>query len=85
MRGSQEPNIKTEPPRVSTDGHDAAMLMETYGNQLDPWQALVIDCWLGLDEGGEYTVRTARTSSLRQENSSGWSSTARRSFTRHTR
>lgn len=66
MRGSQEPNIKTEPPRVSTDGHDAAMLMETYGNQLDPWQALVIDCWLGLDEGGEYTVTSAGLSVPRQ-------------------
>jgi len=66
MRGSQEPHIKIEPERASTDGNDAAALMEAYGSSLDPWQALVIDCWLGMDEAGEYSVTSAGLSVPRQ-------------------
>ena len=66
MKGSQEPHIRIEPDRVCTDGGDAAMLMSEYGNSLDPWQALVIDCWLGMDEAGEYTVTSAGLSVPRQ-------------------
>ena len=32
MRGSQEPRIKVEPSRISTDGEDAALLMAEYGS-----------------------------------------------------
>lgn len=66
MRGSQEPRIKVEPHRVMTDGADAALLMETYGVQLDPWQQLVIDSWLGKDEEGQYNVTSAGLSLPRQ-------------------
>ena len=56
MRGSQEPRIKVEPHRTSTDGADAALLMAEYGYTLDAWQRAVIDCWLGTDEAGRYNV-----------------------------
>ena len=66
MKGKQEPRIKVEPHRVMTDGADAALLMETYGVRLDPWQQLVIDSWLGKDETGQYNVTSAGLSLPRQ-------------------
>jgi len=66
MRGSQEPRIKVEPQRASTDGTDAAVLMTEYGYDLDRWQSDVIDCWLGKDEAGEYNVTSAGLSLPRQ-------------------
>ena len=66
MRGSQEPRIKVEPQRASTDGTDAAILMTEYGYDLDRWQNDVIDCWLGKDDAGEYNVTSAGLSLPRQ-------------------
>ena len=66
MTGSQEPRIKVEPPRLSTDGDDAAILMAEYGCTLDPWQRMVIDCWLGKDDDGKYNVTSAGLALPRQ-------------------
>lgn len=66
MRGNQEPRIKVEPHRITTDGNDAALLMETYGVNLDPWQKTVVDSWLGKDEEGKYNVTSAGLSLPRQ-------------------
>lgn len=66
MKGSQEPRIRIEPNRISTDGSDAALLMSEYGCQLDEWQQLIIDCWLGKDESGKYNVTNAGLSVPRQ-------------------
>ena len=66
MKGSQEPRIKVEPHRITTDGKDAALLMETYGMTLDPWQQIVMDSWLGKDEEGKYNVTSAGLSLPRQ-------------------
>lgn len=66
MRGSQEPRIKIEPPRVSSDGPDAALLIAAYGYTLEPWQELILNCWLGKDEEGQYTVTSAGLSVPRQ-------------------
>lgn len=66
MKGSQEPRISIEPSRVTTDGTDAALLMSEYGCKLDPWQQTVLDCWLGKDEAGKYTVTSAGLSVPRQ-------------------
>ena len=66
MTGSQEPRISVEPPRVSTDGEDAALLMNEYGYKLDPWQKTVLNCWLGLDKSGRYSVTSAGLSVPRQ-------------------
>ena len=64
--GSQKPRIMVEPPRARTDGTDAALLMESYGNPLDEWQQSVIDCWLGQDEEGHYNVTSAGLALPRQ-------------------
>lgn len=66
MRGSQEPRIRIEPRRVSTDGEDASILMAEYGNKLDEWQSLIVDCWLGLDESGKYGITSAGLAVPRQ-------------------
>lgn len=66
MKGSQEPRIKVEPDRVSTDGTDAALLMQEYGNKLDEWQQSVIDCWLGKDSDDKYNVTSAGLALPRQ-------------------
>lgn len=66
MKGSQEPRIKIEPVRHSTEGEYAAMLMAAYGSKLDPWQEDVVDCWLGVDEAGIYTVTSAGLAMPRQ-------------------
>lgn len=66
MKGSQEPRIRIEPERRRTDGQDAALLMAEYGSRLDPWQQRVVDCWLGKDGAGKYTVTTAGLSLPRQ-------------------
>ena len=66
MIGSQEPRIKIEPDRVQTDGDDAALLMSEYSMTLDPWQKTVVDCWLGLDDSGKYTVTSAGLALPRQ-------------------
>ncbi|MBR2697506.1 MAG: hypothetical protein IKE76_02865 [Clostridia bacterium] len=66
MIGSQEPRIRVEPPRARTDGEAAAMLMEAYGSPLEPWQIPIVNCWLGRDELGEYSVTSAGISVPRQ-------------------
>ena len=66
MIGAQEPRIRVEPARVSSDGDDAAALMAAYASPLDPWQKSILDCWLGRDEAGTYTVTMAGLSGPRQ-------------------
>ena len=64
--GNQTPRISVEPARVSTDGEAAALLMATYGVALDPWQQAVVDCWLGLNASGGYTMTSAGLAVPRQ-------------------
>ena len=66
MKGSQEPRIQIEPERAESDGADAALLMSAYGCTLDPWQQLVLDCWLGKGKDDKYTVTSAGLSLPRQ-------------------
>ena len=66
MTGAQIPRYCIEPERLSTDGADAAALMAAYGNALDEWQRLVLDCWLGRDTSGRYTVTSAGLAVPRQ-------------------
>ena len=66
MRGNQEPRVKVEPHRSYSDGDDAALLMSTYGYDLDEWQKNVIDCWLGRDEEGKRNVTSAGLALPRQ-------------------
>ena len=66
MRGSQEPRLKIEPKRALTDGADAGLLMAEYGDKLDEWQQIVIDCWLGKSKAGKYTATAAGLAMPRQ-------------------
>lgn len=66
MKGNQTPRIKIEPRRDSTDGTGAAMLMQAYGYTLDEWQQLLVNCWLGKDRTGAYTVTSGGLSVPRQ-------------------
>lgn len=58
--------MRVEPGRVDSDGGDAAMLMAAYGSPLDPWQRDVVDCWLGRDAAGAYSVTSAGLAVPRQ-------------------
>ena len=66
MTGSQIPRLRVEPDRVCSDGPAAAALMEAYACALDPWQRDILDCWLGKDVSGTYTVTSAGLSVPRQ-------------------
>ena len=66
MRGSQEPRIRIQPERSSTDGKDAVLLMGAYGCELDQWQQDIVNCWLGMDECGRYNVTSAGLALPRQ-------------------
>lgn len=71
MTGNQIPRLRIEPERAGSDGADAALLMQAYGYALDPWQQLVLDCWLGTDEDGDYTVTSGGLSCPRQNGKNG--------------
>ncbi len=66
MQGNQTPRIRIEPVRTGTDGTGAAMLMQAYGVTLDAWQKLILDCWLGKDNEGNYTMTSGGLSVPRQ-------------------
>ena len=66
MIGAQTPRIQVEPARAYSDGTLAAMLMEAYGRPMYDWQRLVVDCWLGRDADGNYSVLSAGLASPRQ-------------------
>ena len=66
MVGAREPRYKIEPVRAQSDGPDAGELMAAYGSRLDPWQQDVLDCWLGRDAEGRYTMSTGGLSVPRQ-------------------
>lgn len=66
MKGSQEPRIRVEPNFVVSDGPDAALLMDTYGYNLDPWQNTVVNCWLGKDSTEKYLTTSAGLALPRQ-------------------
>ena len=66
MTGSQIPRLRVEPARALSDGAAAAALMEAYGVPLAEWQRTVLDCWLGKDLSGAYTMTSAGLSAPRQ-------------------
>lgn len=51
---------------MRSDGSDAALLMSTYGCNLDEWQQSVIDCWLGRDENDNRNITSAGLALPRQ-------------------
>ena len=66
MIGNQEPRIRIEPDRTDTEGTGATILMKKYGYALDEWQSSILDCWLGCDKSGAYTMTSGGLSVPRQ-------------------
>lgn len=66
MIGNQIPRICIEPDRVSSDGKGASMLMAKYAKSLDEWQENILECWLGKDENGNYSMTSGGLSVPRQ-------------------
>lgn len=66
MIGNQIPRFRIEPERVSSDGKGASMLMAKYAKPLDEWQENILDCWLGKDKNGNYTMTSGGLSVPRQ-------------------
>lgn len=66
LMGSQEPSVRIVPPYQSTDGMDAARLLRVAGISLDPWQADILDDWMGRDAGGRWTAPSGGGSVPRQ-------------------
>lgn len=64
--GAQEPRLRIEPERAYTDGTDAGTLASAYGLTPDPWQQMILDCWLGRDEHDKFTATRAGVSVPRQ-------------------
>ena len=69
--GAQQPRVRVEPKRAYTDGDNAAELSAAYGNTLDEWQQIVLDCWLGRDENGNLTAMTCGLPCPRQNGKNG--------------
>lgn len=66
IMGSQEPSARIAPPYESSDGPDAARILRVGGIQLDPWQADVLDDWLGRSVSGRWAAPSCGGSVPRQ-------------------
>ncbi len=68
----QDPRIRIEPAGAAhTDGPDATLLCQTYWFDPDPWQKLLLNCWLSRDENDRLLVITAGLSVPRQNGKTG--------------
>jgi hypothetical protein len=65
-RGAQLPRIRLEPKYTYTDGLDAADLAESYGMRPDPWQKMLLECWMGRDSDDRFTCTTCGLAVPRQ-------------------
>ena len=68
--GSQEPSVRIAPKYRSSDGLDAAKILRVGGIVLDPWQASVLDDWLGRNAAGKWAAATCGGSVPRQNGKS---------------
>ena len=64
--GCQEPTARIAPNYLQSDGFKAARLLKVGGLTLDPWQADVIDDWLGKTPSGKWTSSNCGGSVPRQ-------------------
>ena len=70
LMGSQEPSVRIVPEYISSDGFDACKVLRAGGTILDPWQALVLDDWLGRSASGRWAASTCGGSVPRQNGKS---------------
>lgn len=68
--GSQEPSVRIAPDFIDSDGMDAEEILAVGGMQLDPWQADVLDDWMGRSPAGKWASPTCGGSVPRQNGKS---------------
>ena len=68
--GSQEPSVRIAPAYKISDGMDAAKVLQIGGTILDPWQAEVLDDWMGRGASGRWAAPTCGGSVPRQNGKS---------------
>ena len=70
LMGSQEPSVRIAPDYLTSDGMDACKILKAGGTVLDPWQATVLDDWLGRTASGRWAAPTCGGSVPRQNGKS---------------
>lgn len=68
--GSQEPSVRIAPDYAASDGLDACKVLRAGGTVLDPWQATILDDWLGRSPSGRWAASTCGGSVPRQNGKS---------------
>lgn len=69
--GSQEPSVRIAPSYRSSDGPDAQKVLRAGGLILDPWQADILDDWMGRAVSGRWAAPTCGGSVPRQNGKTG--------------
>ena len=64
--GSQTPSVRVVPEYAYTDGEDAAKILATSKLYVDPWQANVLNDWMGRTDDDVWTAPTCGLSVPRQ-------------------
>ncbi len=64
--GSQVPSARVVPEYDYTDGGDAAAILSAAGLVVDPWQANVLDDWMGRTDSGSWSAPICGLSVPRQ-------------------
>lgn len=64
--GSQVPSARVVPDYAYTDGSDAVKILAAAGLMVDPWQAEVLNDWMGKDDEDMWTAPTCGLSVPRQ-------------------
>lgn len=68
--GSQEPSERIAPDYIESDGFQATKLLAAGGMILDPWQADILDDWMGRAASGRWAASTCGGSVPRQNGKS---------------
>ena len=68
--GSQVPSVRIAPEYLESDGFDADKLLKVGGLVMDPWQADVLDDWMGRAPSGRWASSTCGGSVPRQNGKS---------------
>ena len=70
LMGSQVPSVRIAPEYLESDGFDADKLLKVGGLVMDPWQADVLDDWMGRAPSGRWASSTCGGSVPRQNGKS---------------
>ena len=54
LSGVQEPRYRPSVKKQSPHVDDCAFLANAYGLTPDPWQTIVLMCWLAVDKAGRF-------------------------------